>query len=132
MNAERGACSRFLDQVLRQNKDQVFILQFDMTVQMRQALTSSLRKLDEALAFVDTPTRRELQNQYGGGTLLYDAVVTASTDVMKTQGGRKALRQQCYRGQLPQDESGPVRTGEARDPALFRERPGAWVDEIDP
>jgi VWFA-related protein len=91
MDAERGATLRFLDQVLREAKDQAFIMQFDMAVHMSQALTSSRRKLEDALAFVDTPTRQELRNQYGGGTLLYDAVVEASNQVMKNQSGRKAL-----------------------------------------
>jgi VWFA-related protein len=91
IDAERGASMRFVDQVLRENKDHVFLMQFDMTVHMAQALTSSHRKLEEALAFVDTPSRQELRNQYGGGTLLYDAVVEASKQVMKNQSGRKAL-----------------------------------------
>src|SRR5579872_4386905 len=91
MDAERGASLRFLDQVLREAKDHVFIMQFDMAVRTSQELTSSRRKLEEALAFVDTPTRQELRNQYGGGTLLYDAVVEASKQVMKNQSGRKAL-----------------------------------------
>jgi VWFA-related protein len=91
LNAERGASLRFLDQVLRENKDHVFLMQFDMNVQVRQGLSASRRELDEALAFVDTPTRRELMNQRGGGTLLYDAVVIASNDTMKAQTGRKAL-----------------------------------------
>jgi VWFA-related protein len=77
--------------VLRENKDQVFIMQFDTWVQMRQELTSSRQKLEESLALVDTPTRNELRNRSGGGTLLYDAVIKASTDVTKNQRGRKAL-----------------------------------------
>jgi VWFA-related protein len=91
IDAERGASMRFVDQVLRENKDHVFLMQFDMSVRMPQALTSSRRKLEETLAFVDTPSRQELRNQYGGGTLLYDAVVEASKHVMKYQSGRKAL-----------------------------------------
>jgi VWFA-related protein len=91
IDAERGASMRFLEQVLRENKDHVFVMQFDMTVRTCQALTSSRRKLEDALAFVDTPSRKELRNQYGGGTLLYDAVVEASKQVMKNQSGRKAL-----------------------------------------
>ena len=91
MDAERGASLRFLDQVLRENKDQVFLMQFDMVVQLKQALTASRRALDDALAYVDTPTRRELEYQAGGGTLLYDAVLKASRDIMKNQRGRKAL-----------------------------------------
>lgn len=91
LDAERGASFRFLDQVLRESKDKVFIMQFDISVQLRQDLTSSRRKLDETLIYVDTPTMHELQNQTGGGTLLYDAVMKASKDVMKKQSGRKAL-----------------------------------------
>jgi VWFA-related protein len=91
LDAERGASLRFLDEVLRENKDHVFIMQFDLTVQTRQPLTGSRRELNEALAYVDTPTRNQLRSQYGGGTLLYDALVEASQDVMKKQQGRKAL-----------------------------------------
>ena len=91
LDAERGASFRFLDQVLRENKDQVFIMQFDISVQLRQELTSSRRKLDETLVYVDTPTMRELQTQAGGGTLLYDAVVKAAKGILANQLGRKAL-----------------------------------------
>lgn len=91
LDAERGASYRFLDEVLRENKDQVFIMQFDLTVQTRQPLTGSRQALDSALAYVDTPTRNQLRSQFGGGTLLFDAIVDASREVMKTQHGRKAL-----------------------------------------
>lgn len=91
VDAERHACARFIDQVLRPNKDQVFIMQFDMAVMMRQVLTSSLKQLDDGLVLVDTPSREEYQHQMGGGTLLYDAVLQASRDVMMHQQGRKAL-----------------------------------------
>ena len=91
LDAERGACLRFLDQVVRENQDHVFIMQFDSAVQMRQALTSSVGKLDQALAYVDTETMRQLQIQHGGGTLLYDAVARACDEVMRKQTGRKAL-----------------------------------------
>ena len=40
LDAERGACLRFLDQVVRPNKDKVFLMQFDSAVQMRQSLTN--------------------------------------------------------------------------------------------
>jgi VWFA-related protein len=58
---------------------------------MRQALTSSVSKLEDAMAYVDTETKRQVQQQGGGGTVLYDAVVTACDEVMKTLTGRKAL-----------------------------------------
>ena len=91
MDAERSASARFFEQVLRPKKDRVFIVQFDMAVMMRQELTSSLKQLSDSLVLVDTPSRRDLNNQLGGGTLLYDAVVKASKDVMQHQQGRKAL-----------------------------------------
>jgi VWFA-related protein len=91
LDAERGASFRFLDEVLRENKDHVFIMQFDLTVQTRQPLTGSRRDLSQSLAYVDTPTRNQLRSQYGGGTLLFDSVVNASHDIMTKQQGRKAL-----------------------------------------
>jgi len=91
LDAERGASMRFLDQVVRENKDQVFITQFDTVVQMRQALTSSVGKLEDALAYVDTETKQQVQMRNGGGTLLYDAVVLACDEVMRKLTGRKAL-----------------------------------------
>ena len=87
---ERSACFHFLDQVLRPNKDQMFLIQFDMAVMIKQELTSSWKQLNEALATVDTPSRKELRNQVGGGTLLYDATVKGS-QIMQNEHGRKAL-----------------------------------------
>ena len=91
LDEERRACYRFVDQVLREKKDHVFVMQFDMGVYLRQKLTSSRAKLDEVLPTIDSPTRRELEAQRGGGTLLYDALVKASGEIMQQQGGRKAL-----------------------------------------
>jgi len=91
LDAERGASMRFLDRVFREKQDHVFIMQFDSTVQLRQALTSSVRELDDAMAYVDTETMRQLRMQGGGGTLLYDAVAQASDEVMRKLSGRKAL-----------------------------------------
>jgi VWFA-related protein len=91
LGAERGASIRFLDQVVRPKSDKVFIMQFDSSVQLRQPLTSVMGKLDDALAYVDTETEKQVRMQNGGGTLLYDAVVQASNEVMKPLTGRKAL-----------------------------------------
>jgi VWFA-related protein len=90
LDAERGGAMRFFDQVLRENKDHVFIEQFDTYIRPRAALTGSRAKLNDALAFVDTQTMKELRS-VGGETLLYDAVVQASEEVMKPLTGRKAL-----------------------------------------
>jgi VWFA-related protein len=92
LESERTASFRFLDQVLREAKDQLFVMQFDMAVLLRQPLTNSRKKLEDVLPYVDTPTRRDLSLQGGaGGTLLYDAVVEASNNVLKSQGNRKAM-----------------------------------------
>jgi VWFA-related protein len=91
MDAERGASMQFLEQMFRETKDQVFLMQFDMTIQLRQAITSSLKPLYEVLPFVDTPTRKELMNGGSAGTLLFDAIIKASNDIMKPLQGRKAL-----------------------------------------
>ena len=91
LDAERSASFHFLDQILRENKDHIFIVQFDLAVLTKQELTSSYKDLNEALASVNTPTRHELENGGDRGTLLFDAIVSASKDVMQTQHGRKAL-----------------------------------------
>lgn len=90
LESERAATFHFLDNVLREDKDQVFLMQFDMAVLLRQGLTSSRRKLEEKLSVVDAPTRAELAQQTGGGTLLYDAVIEAAK-TMQDQKNRKAL-----------------------------------------
>jgi VWFA-related protein len=91
LDAERTACFHFLDRVLRPNQDRVFIMQFDSAVLLRQPVTASRNQLDAALALTDSETLKQLQIQNGGGTLLYDAVVRASKEVMKPLKGRKAL-----------------------------------------
>jgi VWFA-related protein len=92
IEAERGASFRFIDHILRENKDKIFILQFDMSIAMRQALTDSRPKLEESLSLVDIPTDRQLRaGGWAPGTILYDAVVQASKDTMQKQQGRKAM-----------------------------------------
>src|ERR1700734_1788739 len=70
LESERTASFQFVDQVLREGKDKVFVTQFDMAVMTRQKPTSSRRDLEESLPNVDTPSKSELQAQRGGGTLL--------------------------------------------------------------
>ena len=91
MAAQRGAAFRFLDQVLRERTDKVFIMQFDMGVFLAQGLTSDRKMLDDALSLVDTPTRAELSVPTSRGTLLFDALVKASGEIMREQTGRKAM-----------------------------------------
>jgi len=91
MEAERIASYSFLEHVLREKKDQVFIMQFDLSPILRQELTSSFLKLSDALQRVDTPSMNDLRSQTGGGTMLYDAMWKASKEIMRNQTGRKAL-----------------------------------------
>ena len=91
LDSERAASFRFLDQVLREKKDQIFVTQFDSAILTRQELTSSYRDLNNALTEVNTPTRRELENGGGRGTKLFDCIVQASNEIMTKQHGRKAL-----------------------------------------
>jgi len=91
LESERSASFQFVDQVLREGKDKVFVTQFDMAVLTRQGLTSSRRDLEQSLPYVDTPSKNELQAQRGGGTLLFDAVVKASREIMSGQQNRKAM-----------------------------------------
>ncbi len=86
---ERGASYRFLDQVLREKKDQAVIVQFDQAVVIRQGLTGSHKDLQDTLSLLDTPTAE--QARAGSGTLLYDAVRTAAIKIMRGQQGRKAF-----------------------------------------
>ena len=56
LESERSASFQFVDQVLREGKDKVFVTQFDMAVLPRQELTSSRKDLEQTLPFVDTPS----------------------------------------------------------------------------
>jgi VWFA-related protein len=114
---ERNASYRFLQQVLREDKDLAFLIHFDFDVELLQDLTSSRQKLEKALDLLETGQGR-LANRGqngggypggggggyprgrggypggrrgGGGTCMYDSVLLASDDLMKKQTGRKAL-----------------------------------------
>ena len=119
LEAERRASYRFLEQVLREDKDQAFVIHFDFEVELLQDLTSSRQKLEKALTELQVGQGRRSNNagQYPGGgypgggypgsrrsgrgggggrggrggTDLYDAVYLASDELMRKQHGRKAV-----------------------------------------
>jgi VWFA-related protein len=107
LDQERSASHGFLDQMLRVDKDQAFVIHFDREVELLQDLTSSREKLEVALEQLQTPqlsqtsgndpsssdpnSGRGSRRMGGAGTLLYDAVYLASDELMKKQQGRKAL-----------------------------------------
>jgi VWFA-related protein len=103
---ERTASAKFLDQVLREDKDKAFVIHFDREVELLQDLTSSRQRLKAALDELETPELERRQEGgagggggggprsgggHGGGTTLYDAVLLASDELMKKQSGHKAV-----------------------------------------
>lgn len=105
IDQERSASYAFLQQMLREDKDQAFVIHFEGEVELLQDLTSSRQKLESALDLLETPTMRRAGSSpwpggggggrgglHGsGGTALYDAVFLASDEVIRKQQGRKAL-----------------------------------------
>lgn len=106
LGQEQQASYQFLDQVLRVDKDQAFIIHFDREAELLEDLTSSRQKLQDALTKLETPQmgpRGGGRGPSGGGggypsggrrvpgTVLYDAVYLASDELMKKLSGRKAL-----------------------------------------
>jgi len=107
--SERTASSRFLDKVMRQDKDEAFVIHFDAEVELLQDLTTShdrLRKSVDELEVSRPQLNQRGSNggdpQGGGypggqrgsprpGTVLYDAVFLGSDEIMRKQKGRKAL-----------------------------------------
>ncbi len=99
LEQERGASYKFFDQVLREDKDQAFVIQFDSEVELLRDLTNSRKQLQDALRELEAAQPRQLnrrdnpnpQPRRRGGTSLYDAVLLACDELMKKQTGRKAI-----------------------------------------
>jgi VWFA-related protein len=104
LDQERSASHDFLDKVLREDKDQAFVIHFDYEVELLQDLTSSRQKLDSSLDHLGEPEFAQTggssnggsggggsRGRGGGGTLLYDSVYLASNEIMRKQQGRKAI-----------------------------------------
>lgn len=83
LEQESMASNKFLDQVLREGKDQAFVTHFDIRVETLQGLTSSRSALASALGQLAIPDQV--------ATLLYSAVRESSNNVMSKQPGRKAI-----------------------------------------
>jgi VWFA-related protein len=97
---ERSASYRFLDRVLREDKDIAFVIRFDHEIELEVDLTSSRKKLETGIYNLQTGQPggnggggggRRGGGMGGGGTKLYDAVLLASEDMMAKQHGRKAV-----------------------------------------
>lgn len=101
---ERTASRRFIEKVLREDRDQTFLIHFDHDTELLQDLTSSRAKLERALDNIELAQndRPQMRRSGGGGypgggggrlagTTLYDAVLLASDELMRKRQGRKAL-----------------------------------------
>jgi VWFA-related protein len=109
LEQEKDASYRFLDQVLRPEKDLTFVIHFDHDTELLQDLTSSRTDLRRSLDKVRLPDDARPQMRQAGqgypngnpngnggngrqaGTTLYDAIFLASDEIMRKQHGRKAL-----------------------------------------
>lgn len=83
LEEERRASYKFLDQVMREDKDRAFVVHFDTQVETLQGVTSSRSELESALSELKIPPRDT--------TLIYSAVKDASEDPMKQLTGQKAF-----------------------------------------
>lgn len=83
MEPERDASYKFLDQVLRPDKDQAFVAHFDTRVELLQGFTSSRQELRAALDQLEIPDEV--------ATLLYQAIRLTSETMMLPRQGRKAF-----------------------------------------
>lgn len=100
---ERASSGTFLDQMLKTDKDQAFVIQFARQTELLQDLTNSRAKLQAALKDVDTPSlnapsdnssdqsgtdpgsgsgRGSHRGGRGAGTTFYDATFLASDELM--------------------------------------------------
>jgi VWFA-related protein len=83
LEKERRASYTFLDQTLRESKDQAFVAHFDKRVETLQGLTCSRRELASALSQLTIPQEF--------ATLIYTAIKESSENMMRRQTGRKAF-----------------------------------------
>lgn len=102
---ERAAAQSFVNQNLRQDKDQAFVIHFDREVELLRDLTGSKPKLTKALGELEASDWRSNSNNDGGGsgdwgrgrlrgrfgTHLFDAVLLASDEILSKRQGRKAI-----------------------------------------
>jgi len=82
---ERAGSLRFLQRILREDRDVAAVVHFDVRVGTLQNFTSSRVELAAALNQLKIPPIFEL------GTLLYRAIRTSSEDLMLNRSGRKAF-----------------------------------------
>jgi VWFA-related protein len=100
LEMEKEVGGAFLNDILRE-KDEAFVIDFDVNVDLLQDFTNDVRRLKAALnkAKINTGGGGGVPGMGGGpvptsnprGTLLYDAVYLAAHDELSHEVGRKAM-----------------------------------------
>jgi VWFA-related protein len=97
LGIEQEEALKFLQQVVRPEKDLTCVLQFDVEVELLQDFTNNLRLLSRAIERTvirgggGGPLPAPVPGVSQGGTHLYDAVYLAAHDLMRHEVGRKVL-----------------------------------------
>lgn len=89
---EKRAAAQFIRSVIRPGKDVVSIVAFRDEVILMQDFTSTVSRLEEALARVryTPPTRQDTDSKFGG-TSLYDAIYLTASELLARQAGRRTI-----------------------------------------
>ena len=100
IDMEKEVGGAFLKQILT-DKDEAYVISFDITVDLLQDFTRDVHRLQAALnkAKVNVDYTSGIQGMGGGpvpqrnspGTLLYDAVYLSAHDMLSKEVGRKAM-----------------------------------------
>jgi VWFA-related protein len=96
LDVEQREADAFLRQIIRP-KDLVFVLHFDVNVELLQDFTSDVPTLTRAIDSTVINGGNQgvlpgpLPSASAGGTHLYDAIYLASNEMMKNEVGRKVL-----------------------------------------
>jgi VWFA-related protein len=103
LDSERSASQHFLDQMMTDARDKAFLIQFDREVDLLADVSADKPKLRAAVGQLGAPQFNNTSESQdsgdggsghrmgGGGTMLYDAIYLASSEVINKQPDRKAL-----------------------------------------
>jgi len=96
LRVEQREAEEFLREVVRP-KDLIFVLHFDVEVELLQDFTADLNRLDHAIEETQIngggggPTPTTFPQTSGGATHLYEAVWLAARDLLQNEIGRKVV-----------------------------------------
>jgi Ca-activated chloride channel homolog len=88
---EIAAGNAFFPALLSRPDDRAVLVQFDTDIVQLARLTTSVRTLEDALAYLSQSHNDLRAYSTGGGTLLYDAIVSVSKIELGPQFGRRAM-----------------------------------------